>query len=468
MEKLGIATAVVQRPELMTATRNAVMGQGLPPEVPWITFPYALYLADSDVAGIIGPKMTEIMSALTTWKSQSTYTKGQIITRDTVKVSGKNWTEAYKNLQYSMLDKNWSDGWPVNPGTNEAIEWMMTGVPAGKKRTDTIGGGTGKLYPKCGIVTYEVLATCMAMAGGRPEYMPIAVAACETMIAKENTTLTSSMSAYPVTLVNGPVAKQIRLSCGFGLFGPDPNYPAGGAIKRALWLVHQGCGGLVSGGGTIAQYGYMRPGVCFSENEENMPKTWKTYTEERFQRSKGTNSVTYGLSSGGAIRDFTHRGTGAEPTHAIELSESFDRFATTVKSIPSSGVPANSAGSANMWLMNSAIANDMVNYGYDKESIKKTAADRVWYLLGEVIDRTGVQRSIAEKKADVGTDMLKKIMLYTNPQQIHLVVAGGDHPSRSCVIPSWGAQGNVEVVLPANWNQLLADAERDLGPVPEA
>jgi len=45
------------------------------------------------------------------------------------------------------------------------------------------------------------------------------------------------------------VAKQIRLSSGFGLFGPDPNYPAGSAIKRAIWLVHQGCGGLVSGGG---------------------------------------------------------------------------------------------------------------------------------------------------------------------------------------------------------------------------
>jgi hypothetical protein len=108
------------------------------------------------------------------------------------------------------------------------------------------------------------------------------------------------MSAYPISVVNGPIAKQIRLSSGFGLLGPDPNYPAGGAIRRAIWLVHQGCGGLVSGGGTIAQYGYIRPGLCFAENEENMPADWKTYTEERYARSKGTNSVTYGFSSGGA------------------------------------------------------------------------------------------------------------------------------------------------------------------------
>ena len=119
-----------------------------------------------------------------------------------------------------------------------------------------------------------------------------------------------------------------------------------------------------------------------------------------------------------------------------------------------------------MWLLNAAIANDMVANGYDKESIRKTAADRLWYLLGEVMDRSGVQRSIADAKASVGTDMLKKILLYTNPQNIHIVVAGGDHASRSCVIPGWTPQGNVQVVLPANWDSLLSDAERDLGAPP--
>jgi hypothetical protein len=54
----------------------------------------------------------------------------------------------------------------------------------------------------------------------------------------------------------------------------------------------------------------------------------------------------------------------------------------------------------------------------------------------------------------------------TDPQRIHLVVAGGDHPSRSCVIPSWGALGNVEIRLPKNWDSLLAQAEKDLGPGP--
>ncbi len=131
-------------------------------------------------------------------------------------------------------------------------------------------------------------------------------------------------------------------------------------------------------------------------------------------------------------------------------------------------MPANAAGGTIMWLVNSAIAADLVANGYDKESAKKKAADSLWYLLGEVMEFSGVLRSISDKKADVGTDMFKKIMLCTDPQRIHLVVAGGDHPSRSCVVPSWTPQGNVEIVLPESWDQLLADAERDLGPMPES
>ena len=449
----------------MTACKNAVMGQGLPPEVPWVIFPYALYLADSDVAGIIGPKMDEIIRCLTTWQPETTYTTGQLISRDPIKITGKTYTEAYRNLQNSMLSRNLGDGWPVNPATQEAVQWMMTGVPAGKKLGDPIGNNNGKVPPKRGVLTYEVLAACMVMAGGRPEYMPVAIAVSEIIVAVQDTILASSMSAYPIIMVNGPIARQIRLSSGFGLFGPDPSYPAGSAIKRCIWLVHQNVGGLIPGGGTIAQYGFMRPGICFAENEDGLPPEWLAYAEERYQRPRGTDSVTYGLSMGGAVRAFVHRGTGGEPSHKIELNESFDRFASTVKSIPTSGVPRDYPGSRMIWLMNAAIARDMVANGYDKESIKTIAAERLWYLLGEVIDSSGVKRSIEERKTSVGSDLLKKFQLCTDPQNIHLFIAGGDHPSASCVIPNWAAHNNVEIVRPENWDQLLADADRDLGPI---
>ena len=47
----------------------------------------------------------------------------------------------------------------------------------------------------------------MAMAGGRPEYMPVAEAVCKTIIEKQNTLMTSSGGAYQGICVNGPIAK---------------------------------------------------------------------------------------------------------------------------------------------------------------------------------------------------------------------------------------------------------------------
>jgi len=86
-------------------------------------------------------------------------------------------------------------------------------------------------------------------------------------------------------------------------------------------------------------------------------------------------------------------------------------------------------------------------------------------MLREVADFSGVKRAIEQNSANVGTDLLRKFRLCTDPQNIHLVVAGGDHPSRSCVIPSWTTHGNREVALPDNWEQLLYEADRDLGPL---
>jgi hypothetical protein len=468
---MGMPTVIIQRPELNASTQNAFIGQGLPPEVPWVTFPYALILADSDLS-VINPKKQEIFDALTVWKPKGTYTKGQMITRTPLEVTGKDYADLYKNVQLAYITKQWGDGWPVWPTDKARIDWIMTGAVEArdtkKGPNDLVGGGDGKVYPKGGILTEEVMATCVSMAGGRPEYMAWMEAICQAVIASQNTTLASSMSAYPITLLNGPGARDIRVSSGFSCMTNDPVRPGGSAIRRAVWFVHQGTGGETAGLGSVAQYGYIRPGLCFREDEEERPKGWKTYTEERYGRSAGTNSATTGLTQGGAIRDFTHRGTGGEPNHKIELTESFDRFRSTVMTFTTGSVPANMAGSTMLWLINSAVCNDMVINGWpDKEQIKKQAADNLWYSLSDIIDQTGVQRAIAQAKTDI-SKLPQKILFCTDPQRLHLVVAGGNHPSRSCIIPSWVPFPNVEVFVPKNQPDLLAQAEKDLGILPES
>ena len=83
-------------------------------------------------------------------------------------------------------------------------------------------------------------------------------------------------------IVNGPIAKEIRLNSGFGLLGPDPQHPAGASIGRALRLLQQNVGGALAGVGTMAIFGGMRyTNAVFPEDEDGFPEDWRTVSEDR-------------------------------------------------------------------------------------------------------------------------------------------------------------------------------------------
>ena len=444
----------------MSATLGALMGQGLPPEVPWVAFEYPLFLVGSDLTPL-RQRIDDVIGRLTSWEPERKTTG--TITREPVTVVGKDYEEAFQKAQLLFLRNTWGDGTTVTPPTRERVDWILSGTDHGRQE---LVGSNGKVMPKGGILTYEVLATCLAMAGGRPEYLPILTAVCGSMVGRDNDMLTSSMSAYPGILVNGPIAKQVRLSSGFGLFGPDPVRPAGTAIGRALWFVLQNVGGLVAGAGTIAQYGEMRHScLCFAENEGALPAGWTSYAEEYHNRSRGTSSVTYFFVRGGGVRGFTHRGRGDEPSPEVEMLESFHRAAAVMKATPTSGVPSAQAGNEGWLLYPALVCNNMARIGWTKDKIKKKLAEELYYLLDEVKEKSGILRACQEKGIDINT-LPERFKLYSDPQRIRLVVAGGDHPSRGMWIPNIDVRGNVQIELPRNWRDLLMQAAKDLGPPP--
>ena len=88
------------------------------------------------------------------------------------------------------------------------------------------------------------------MAGGRPEYLPVLIAAIAGLLdpgLTHDKIQATSGSTFPVVIVNGPIAKEIRLNSGFGLLGPDPQHPAGASIGRAMRLIQQNVGGALPG-----------------------------------------------------------------------------------------------------------------------------------------------------------------------------------------------------------------------------
>ena len=140
-----------------------------------------------------------------------------------IAVEGATYEDALVKANNLLLTNLWGDGLPLWPATKERVDWILRGSTL--PRTHVLG----KFPPRGGITTVETCAIALAMAGGRPEYLPVLVAAVDACLAAEGFDQLQATSGgpFPAVIVNGPIAKQIRLNSGFGLLGPDPQRPAG-------------------------------------------------------------------------------------------------------------------------------------------------------------------------------------------------------------------------------------------------
>ena len=125
------------------------------------------------------------------------------------------------------------------------------------------------------------------MAGCRPAYFAIVVAATEAVAEPEFNLLgiqTTTGTATPLLLVNGPVVQQCELNAGANALGPGVRSNA--TIGRALRLVLQNIGGAIPGHTDKATMG--QPGkytFCCAENEAANPwqplHVWRGYHAEQ-------------------------------------------------------------------------------------------------------------------------------------------------------------------------------------------
>jgi hypothetical protein len=68
-------------------------------------------------------------------------------------------------------EQGWTDGLPIIPATPGAVQRFV--AASGRAGSDLIG----VLPPRKGRATVEVIAVNAVMAGCRPEYMPVLIAA---------------------------------------------------------------------------------------------------------------------------------------------------------------------------------------------------------------------------------------------------------------------------------------------------
>src|SRR6516165_12295137 len=75
--------------------------------------------------------------------------------------------------------QGWTDGLPIIPPTTERVERMLTGMPW-RDPEDVIG----VVPPAMGVATLRNIAVNAVMAGCRPAYLPVIVAAVSAVLEK--------------------------------------------------------------------------------------------------------------------------------------------------------------------------------------------------------------------------------------------------------------------------------------------
>ncbi|WP_291296508.1 hypothetical protein [Elioraea sp.] len=175
----------------------------------------------------------------------------------------------------ACFDRGWSDGLPVVPPTDARILRMLAGT---KRLPNEI---VGSIPPNLVPCTVEKVAINAVMAGCRPEYMPVLLAALEAALEPVFTlhgvTCSTCFSA-PVIVVNGPIARRIGMNSGANALGQGNR--ANATIGRALNLIIRNVGGAVPGGIDQATLGGPhKVGFCFAEAEDD--PTWQPLAQAR-------------------------------------------------------------------------------------------------------------------------------------------------------------------------------------------
>jgi len=194
----------------------------------------------------------------------------------------------------AMFDRGWSDGLPLVPPTEARVVRMLEGTT--RDADDVVAIAPPDLV-EC---TVEKVAINAVMAGCKPEYLPVVIAALEAACTDEfniHGILATTMGVGPVIVVNGPIANEIGMNSGMNVFGQGNR--ANATIGRALQLIIRNVGGGRPGEvDRSAQGNPGKLGLCFPEFEEGT--SWPSLAEDR-GIAPGTSAVT--LFAGEAPRN---------------------------------------------------------------------------------------------------------------------------------------------------------------------
>src|SRR5215475_2328242 len=176
-----------------------------------------------------------------------------------------------------------SDGLPFVLPTQERVQAMIAGEVI------------AIVPPRWAEATVENIAINAVMAGCRPQYMPVLIAALQAVADPAFGLYSVQATTHPcavLMLVSGPIVDELGLNFRHGAFGPG--FRANATAGRAMRLILMNIGGGIPGHGDQATHGSpAKFSYCVAENEAATP--WEPFRVARgFARTDSTVTVFSG------------------------------------------------------------------------------------------------------------------------------------------------------------------------------
>ena len=314
------------------------------------------------------------------------------------------------------FERGWSDGLPVVPPTEERVLRMLAGTTRSPSEL------VGVIPPDNAPCTVEKVAINAVMAGCKPEYLPVVLAAVEAACRDEfcmHGVLATTYFAAPIIIVNGPIRERIGMNDSHNVLGQGNR--ANSTIGRALQLVIRNVGGGRPGGvdrATLGQPGKL--GFCFAEREQD--SYWESLAVER---GFAADESTVTLFAGGGVHPI-----GDQASRTPEsLTRSLALSLRTVHHAKDYG------GADAMLIISPEHMRVFRQAGWSKarfrsELEKHTTVDGQTVIAGADDVAVGMPARLAEKR-------LRKF----RPGGLLIVHAGGGAGMWSAVITGWAANG---------------------------
>jgi hypothetical protein len=320
------------------------------------------------------------------------------------------------------FQQGWTDGLPVVPPTADRVAAMLEAAGLDAKQE------VGFIEHRSVSITAEKVAINAVMAGCKPEYVPVVIAAVEG-IADPRWSYhgpgTSTGGAGVLMIVNGPIARELDVNAGDNLFGPG--WRANLTIGRAVRLVMRNVCGSMPGlldRGTLGHPGKLS--YVIAENEGESPWT-PLHVERGFRPEQSTVTVMAANGPHQFYNQLSNTAEGVLTTLADDM-----RISGGVMGQPNYAV-----------ILAGEHMRTIAAGGWGKPEIRRFLFENTKNSHAH-LKRT--HRMAGEIQPGDDTRMRP---LVESPDDILVVAAGGRAGAFSAYVPGWGSKRSSQAVTKA-------------------